>query len=80
MQTVVPLSRGRAIKLTTSRYYTPSGDSIHDIGITPDIYVDDTQGYPDLSLSGLLDRESDAQLAEAIQQLHPRPVMHSSAQ
>ena len=80
VQTVVPLSRGRAIKLTTSRYYTPSGDSIHDIGITPDIYVDDTQGYPDLSLSGLLDRESDAQLVEAIQQLHPRPVMHSSAQ
>jgi carboxyl-terminal processing protease len=80
VQTVVPLSKGRAIKLTTSRYYTPSGDSIHEVGITPDVYVDDTPGFPDLSLSGLLDRESDVQLAEAIQHLQVRPVMHSNAQ
>ena len=80
VQTVVPLSKGRAIKLTTSRYYTPSGDSIHDVGVTPDFFVEDTPGFPDLSLSGLLDRESDAQLAEAIEHLHPRPVMHSNAQ
>ena len=80
VQTVVPLSKGRAIKLTTSRYYTPSGDSIHDVGVTPDIFVEDTPGFPDLSLSGLLDRESDAQLAEAIEHLHARPVMHSNAQ
>ena len=71
VQTVVPLSQGRAIKLTTSRYYTPSGDSIHDIGITPDVLVDDTPGYPDLSLSGLLDRDADLQLAEAIARLRP---------
>jgi carboxyl-terminal processing protease len=76
----VPLSKGRAIKLTTSRYYTPSGDSIHEVGITPDIFVDDTPGFPDLSLSGLLDRESDTQLAEAIEYLQARPVMHSNAQ
>ena len=38
VQTVMPLSRGRAIKLTTSRYYTPSGDSIHETGIEPDIH------------------------------------------
>ena len=80
VQTVVPLSKGRAIKLTTSRYYTPSGDSIHDVGITPDVFVEDTPGFPDLSLSGLLDSESDAQLAEAIEHLHARPVMHSNAQ
>jgi len=40
VQTVVPLSDGHAIKLTTSRYYTPSGESIHQKGITPDIVVD----------------------------------------
>ncbi len=80
VQTVVPLSKGRAIKLTTSRYYTPSGDSIHEVGITPDIFVDDTPGFPDLSLSGLLDRETDTQLAEAIEFLQARPVMHSNAQ
>jgi carboxyl-terminal processing protease len=43
VQTVVPLSGGHAIKLTTSRYYTPSGASIHEKGITPDILVDSQQ-------------------------------------
>jgi carboxyl-terminal processing protease len=40
VQTVMPLSDGRAIKLTTSKYYTPSGTSIHDRGISPDISID----------------------------------------
>ena len=79
VQTVVPLSKGRAIKLTTSRYYTPSGDSIHEVGITPDVYVEDTPGFPDLGLSAVLDREADLQLAEAITRLQARPVMHSHA-
>lgn len=80
VQTVMPLSKGRAIKLTTSRYYTPSGDSIHEVGIAPDVIVEDTPGYPDLTLAGILDREADAQLAEAIQHLQPRSVMHSKAE
>lgn len=80
VQTVMPLSKGRAVKLTTSRYYTPSGDSIHEIGIAPDVLIDDSPGFPDLSLSGFLDREADAQLAEAIEQLQPQAVMHSNAQ
>ena len=79
VQTVVPLSKGRAIKLTTSRYYTPSGDSIHGVGITPDVLVEETPGFPDLSLSGNLDREADSQLAEALEQLQTRAVMHSNA-
>ncbi len=41
VQTVMPLSDGQAIKLTTSRYYTPSGDSIHQLGITPDVEFDE---------------------------------------
>jgi carboxyl-terminal processing protease len=36
VQTVMPLALGRAIKLTTSRYYTPSGRSIQGSGIEPD--------------------------------------------
>jgi carboxyl-terminal processing protease len=40
VQTVMPLSDGRAIKLTTSRYYTPSGRSIHERGIEPDVVID----------------------------------------
>ncbi|MBT8082598.1 MAG: S41 family peptidase [Gammaproteobacteria bacterium] len=79
VQTVVPLSKGRAIKLTTSRYYTPSGDSIHEVGVAPDVFIDDTPGHPDLSLSGVVNREADMQLAEAIEHLRARPVMHSNA-
>jgi carboxyl-terminal processing protease len=37
VQTVMPLRDGQALKLTTSRYYTPSGASIHDRGIEPDV-------------------------------------------
>jgi len=80
VQTVMPLSRGRAIKLTTSRYFTPSGDSIHETGITPDVFVEDTPGFPDLRLTGNVDRERDAQLLEAIERLLHRRVMHSSTQ
>jgi len=36
VQTVMPLNAGRAIKLTTSRYFTPSGRSIQGRGIDPD--------------------------------------------
>lgn len=39
VQTVMPLADGRAIKLTTSRYYTASGRSINGTGIEPDIVV-----------------------------------------
>jgi carboxyl-terminal processing protease len=80
VQTVMPLSKGRAVKLTTSRYYTPSGDSIHEIGIKPDVETDETPGFPDLSLAGILDRHADIQLAEAMEQLQARAVMHSKAQ
>lgn len=41
VQTVLPLDDSRAIKLTTSLYYTPSGRSIQAQGIAPDIEVDD---------------------------------------
>ena len=40
VQTVVPLSDGSAIRLTTSKYFTPNGRSIHGEGITPDIIVE----------------------------------------
>ena len=80
VQTVMPLSGGRALKLTTSRYFTPSGDSIHETGITPDVYVEDTPGFPVLSLTGYVDSEGDLQLSEALARLHRRGVMHSNAQ
>ena len=39
VQTIFPLKDSSAIKMTTALYFTPSGDSIHEIGITPDIEV-----------------------------------------
>ena len=41
VQTILPLGNNTAIKLTTARYYTPSGRSIQAKGIVPDIVVED---------------------------------------
>lgn len=40
VQTILPLSDGSGLRLTTARYYTPSGRSIQSSGITPDIVLD----------------------------------------
>lgn len=40
VQTVVPMSDGSALRLTTSKYFTPKGRSIHGEGIAPDIVVE----------------------------------------
>lgn len=39
VQTILPTSNGGAVKLTTARYYTPSGRSIQAEGITPDVPI-----------------------------------------
>jgi carboxyl-terminal processing protease len=40
VQTVIPLSDGSGLRLTTAKYFTPKGRSIHGSGITPDIVVE----------------------------------------
>ncbi|MFX5918409.1 S41 family peptidase, partial [Acinetobacter baumannii] len=42
VQTVRPLGPDTGLKLTTARYYTPSGKSIQAKGIVPDVMVDET--------------------------------------
>ncbi|MFO1294311.1 MAG: S41 family peptidase [Rubrivivax sp.] len=42
VQTVRPLSAETALKITTARYYTPSGRSIQARGIVPDVFLDET--------------------------------------
>ena len=79
VQTVMPLSRGRAIKLTTSRFYTPSGDSIHEKGIFPDVVVEETRQPAEISFHASADHEHDAQLQEALSLLTPKSVMQSKA-
>jgi carboxyl-terminal processing protease len=43
VQTVIPLPGDGAMRLTTARYYTPSGRSIQGLGITPDVPVQETR-------------------------------------
>ncbi len=57
VQTVRPLSADTALKITTARYYTPSGKSIQARGIVPDVFVDETaEGSP---YAALRTREAD---------------------
>ena len=68
VQTVLPLSHGGAVKLTTSRYFTPSGASIHGKGIVPDI-LEEGPGEPPAELTGdkadvpLTERDADVRFA-----------------
>ena len=73
VQTVMPLSRGRAIKLTTSRYYTPSGRSIHKRGITPDLVA----ALPEGAAAG--EAAADPQLDAAVRLLKDQRIRHSRA-
>jgi carboxyl-terminal processing protease len=69
VQTVMPLAQGGAIKLTTSRYYTPSGVSIHGKGIIPDVIAQGPEEAPaDIRVSGkpnlpLAARDAEVRLA-----------------
>lgn len=46
VQTVMPLDNGDSVKLTTARYYTPSGRSIQARGIQPDLVLEPGNGQP----------------------------------
>ena len=72
VQSVIPVSNTAAIRLTTARYYTPSGESIQGKGITPDIEVAlarieklDGGNFREENLKGALDggenQDADAQ-------------------
>jgi carboxyl-terminal processing protease len=70
VQTVIPLTGDRAIKLTTSLYYTPSGVSINHRGIAPDIELERDPKPPSVPLppdAPLLKR--DPEVGRAVQEL-----------
>jgi carboxyl-terminal processing protease len=70
VQTVIPLAGNRAIKLTTSLYYTPSGISINHRGIAPDIELErdpKPPGVPVPADAPLLQR--DPEVRRAVQEL-----------
>ncbi len=43
VQSIVPLSNGGGMRLTISKYYLPSGSSISEVGVTPDIIVKESE-------------------------------------
>jgi carboxyl-terminal processing protease len=46
VQTIIPLADGSGLRLTTARYFTPKGRSIHGKGITPDIVIEPVKEDP----------------------------------
>ena len=78
VQTIMPLSDGQALKITTSRYFTPSGTSINGVGIVPDTVLDGPEQPPaemdlaeDAAVSTLSRR--DPQVLLALQSLSGHP-------
>ncbi|MEQ3624176.1 MAG: S41 family peptidase [Celeribacter sp.] len=51
VQTVMPLRQNGAMRLTTARYYTPSGRSIQALGVSPDIVVEQPPVVPEAELT-----------------------------
>jgi carboxyl-terminal processing protease len=79
VQTIIPLSDDRAIKLTTSLYYSPSGVSINHRGIAPDIELP-RDPKPTLAVSAdapLLQR--DTQVKRALDELKASLNSHGSS-
>ena len=62
VQSVIQLSDGSAIKLTVAKYFTPSGNDIHEIGIEPDYEVELNDGRKN---AVNIEREEDVQLKKA---------------
>jgi carboxyl-terminal processing protease len=72
VQTIIPLSDGSGLRLTTAKYFTPKGRSIHGKGITPDIIVEVPKepagkDRPLPSADPLEDLKKDVQLQKALE-------------
>ncbi len=61
VQTVIPLSDSSAFKVTTSEYFTPKGENIHEKGIKPDIELELSEDFK------MEDRTTDNQLNKGIE-------------
>ena len=74
VQTILPMENGSALKLTTARYYTPSGNSIQATGVTPHIELTEQQlsgegapashGVSERDLAGHLDGDADTSTSD----------------
>lgn len=67
VQSVIDFPDGSGLKLTTARYFTPSGECIHGVGIEPDVEVElDEEAVTRYGINNL-PHEQDAQLQKAIE-------------
>lgn len=66
IQTLFSLSDGSGLKITTAEYYTPKGNTIHKVGVTPDIEVKLPEN---VKSSYSLTKQEDTQLQKAIEEL-----------
>lgn len=62
VQNIMPLPDGSAVKMTVSKYYTPNGNNIHEIGISPDITVEMSEEEWEIAQE---DETKDTQLQKA---------------
>ncbi len=67
VQSVVDFPDGSGLKVTTARYFTPSGECIHEVGIEPHISVELDEEVVTLYGINNLPHEQDAQLQKAIE-------------
>src|SRR6266436_4626953 len=80
VQTVIPLSGDRAIKLTTSLYYTPSGVSINHRGIAPDIELERDPKPPATPVPADAPlKQRDADVKRALEELKVSPSARPGA-
>jgi carboxyl-terminal processing protease len=80
VQTIIPLSEDRAVKLTTSLYYTPSGVSINHRGIAPDIELERDSKQPAATLpSDAPLQQRDAEVKRALEELKLSPSARPGA-
>ena len=45
VQSIIPLKNGGGLRLTISKYYLPSGKSISEVGVLPDIFVEEVEKF-----------------------------------
>lgn len=64
VQNIIPLSDGDAIKLTTSKYFTPKGNYIHEVGIAPDVEIEYEYSGPE---DKPYDKQYDNQFLKAVE-------------
>jgi carboxyl-terminal processing protease len=68
MQTLIPLSDGSMYKYTFCEYYGPAGTKIHELGVIPDVEVQQNADYKNVAVESIPEG-SDAQLSKAIEVL-----------